>query len=68
VVVANLVRPLLLDVAARLTQPPSVLIASGLLRGEADEIAAAFRERGLLETRRRSAGEWTALALEHPPS
>jgi ribosomal protein L11 methyltransferase len=68
VVVANLVRPLLLGVAARMAQPPPVLIASGLLRGEADEIAAAFQERGLRETRRRSAGEWTALALAHAPS
>jgi ribosomal protein L11 methyltransferase len=62
-VAANLVRPLLLDVAARLDRPPERLIASGLLREEADEVAGAFAARGLLESDRRSGGDWTALLL-----
>jgi ribosomal protein L11 methyltransferase len=63
VVVANLVRPLLLDVAALMTRPPGRLIASGLLRDEAAEVAAAFARHGLRVAARRDGGEWTALLL-----
>jgi ribosomal protein L11 methyltransferase len=63
-VVANLLRPLLLVVAERLPDPPPrTLIASGLLVGEADEVAAAFAARGLRERDRRVEGEWAALLL-----
>jgi ribosomal protein L11 methyltransferase len=62
-VLANLLRPLLLDYAARLAEPPQTLIASGLLTHEADEIAAAFAARGLRERDRRERGEWAALLL-----
>jgi len=62
-VVANLVRPLLLEVAASMTHPPRRLIASGLLREEAGEVAAAFARHGLREAGGRHAGEWTALLL-----
>ena len=45
-------------------EPPRVLVASGLLRAEADEIAAAFaREQGLREQARGERGEWAALTL-----
>jgi ribosomal protein L11 methyltransferase len=61
---ANLLRPLLLVVAERLPDPlPGTLIASGLLEGEADEVAAAFAARGLHEHDRRLEGEWAALLL-----
>ncbi len=66
VVLANLLRPLLLQVAAEgfTGTPPDVLIASGLLRHEADEVAAAFaRELGLREADRRHSGDWAALLL-----
>jgi ribosomal protein L11 methyltransferase len=62
-VCANLVRPLLLDVAARPECSPERLIASGLLREEAGEVAAAFSARGLRERARRTRGEWAALLL-----
>ncbi len=62
-VVANLVRPLLLDAAGLMTRPPERLIASGLLREEADEVAAAFARHGLREADRRQSGEWAALLL-----
>ena len=62
-VVANLVRPLLLDVAAVMTRAPRTLILSGLLREEADEVAAAFARHGLHETDRRHGGEWSAVVL-----
>jgi ribosomal protein L11 methyltransferase len=63
-VAANLVRPLLLEVAARMERAPERLIASGLETGEADEVAAAFAARGLREAARREASAWTALLLE----
>jgi ribosomal protein L11 methyltransferase len=63
-VVANLVRPLLLDVAAVMTRPPERLIVSGLLREEGDEVAAAFAGHGLREAARRTGGEWCALRLD----
>ncbi len=64
-VVANLLRPLLLHLAAEgfAGEPPRVLIAGGLLAHEADEIAAAFARRGLRERTRSHAGEWAALTL-----
>jgi ribosomal protein L11 methyltransferase len=62
-VLANLLRPLLLDYAATLATPPRTLIASGLLVQEADEIATAFARHGLHERTRRERGEWAALLL-----
>jgi ribosomal protein L11 methyltransferase len=62
-VTANLVRPLLLDVARLLEDVPERLIASGLLREEADEVAAAFAAHGLQERDRRFGGEWAAVLL-----
>ncbi len=62
-VLANLLRPLLLDYGARLAEPPGTLIASGLLTHEADEVAAAFAAHGLRERCRRERGEWAALLL-----
>ena len=64
-VVANLLRPLLLHVARAgfAGDPPRVLVASGLLAHEADEVAAAFALNGLRERARRHGGEWAALTL-----
>lgn len=68
VIVANLLRPLLLELAQRMLEPPRVLIASGLLIEQADEVADAFRTRhGLRERDRREQGEWSALLLERAP-
>jgi ribosomal protein L11 methyltransferase len=64
-VCANLLRPLLLDVARLLPEPPDRLIVSGLLREEADGIARAFARHGLVERERRHCAEWSALLLEH---
>jgi ribosomal protein L11 methyltransferase len=64
ILLANLVRPLLLDLAASLTDQPRHLILSGLLREEADEVAGAFRDRlDLQEQQRRQGGEWAAVWL-----
>jgi ribosomal protein L11 methyltransferase len=62
-VLANLVRPLLLDVAAGLERAPETLIASGLQTGEVEEVAAAFARHGLRETARREAEGWAAVEL-----
>ncbi|MFL5817675.1 MAG: 50S ribosomal protein L11 methyltransferase [Conexibacter sp.] len=68
IVLANLLRPLLLDYARVLgtgagPEAPRTLVASGLLTHEADEIAAAFAALGLREQDRRERGEWAALLL-----
>jgi ribosomal protein L11 methyltransferase len=63
-ITANLLRPLLLVAAGRLPEPPpGVLIASGLLAAECDEIVDAFAAHGLREHARRAEGEWAALRL-----
>lgn len=63
-VTANLARGLLLELAARVPEPPRRLIASGLLREEGDEVAGAWGRRGLRERERRAEAEWLALRLE----
>ena len=64
-VAANLMRPLLLQIAESI-EPPDTLILSGLLDHEADEVAAAFAP--LTERRRLSLKGWTALLLERAAS
>ncbi|MGH2835030.1 MAG: 50S ribosomal protein L11 methyltransferase [Solirubrobacteraceae bacterium] len=67
VVLANLLRPLLLELTVSIERVPEHLIASGLLREEADEIASAYAERfSLRERERRERGEWAALWLARP--
>jgi ribosomal protein L11 methyltransferase len=62
---ANLLRPLLLRVAADGFdgRAPDALVAGGLLVHEGDEVAAAFAAHGLNEAARRGEGEWIALLL-----
>ena len=64
-IVANLLRPLLLRVAEDgfAGGAPEVLVASGLLAHEGDEVAAAFVRHGLREADRRRDGDWIALLL-----
>jgi ribosomal protein L11 methyltransferase len=61
IVAANLTRPLLLRVAELVEERPTALIASGILEGEAQEVAAAFAP--LTERRRRSLQGWSAMLL-----
>ena len=70
-VAANLLRPLLLAWAARLAvgggagSLPETVIASGLLVGEADEVAERVcGARAASRPARRESGEWAALLLE----
>jgi ribosomal protein L11 methyltransferase len=68
-IVANLLRPLLLDLSERLPGCPRDLIASGLLAHEVEEIVDIFGARwGLRERARRSGGEWAAVRLTAPAS
>lgn len=64
--VANLMRPLLLHVASTGFDgaTPRMLVLSGLLSHEADEVASAFARHGLRERDRRHDGEWAALTME----
>ncbi len=60
-VTANLVRPLLLELASRQPAGMDTLIVSGLLEGEEDEAAAAFAP--MRERRRQTLQGWSALLL-----
>jgi len=62
-VLANLLRPLLLELAGRLDAPPASLIVSGLLEEELDELAASFAAAGISERERRTGEGWGALLL-----
>jgi ribosomal protein L11 methyltransferase len=64
-IAANILRPVLLQIAETgfAPEPPRALILSGLLRHEADEVAAAFGRHGLTEVARRELGDWAALLL-----
>lgn len=65
VVVANLLRPLLIELASTMPAAPAHLITGGLLSTEVDEVVLAFRERlGLRERERRQSGEWAAVWLD----
>lgn len=65
-VVANLMRPLLLEVAANWVGSvdlPRQLILSGLLTREAGVISSTFESIGFTELRRSERGDWGALLL-----
>ena len=63
VVAANLMRPLLLRVAELMVERPPVLILSGLLDDEADEVAAAFAP---LEASAAAVGQGLERGPAHP--
>jgi ribosomal protein L11 methyltransferase len=64
VVVANLVAPLLHEAAGSICATAAgVLVLGGMLRAEADGVAAAYTSHRYSERRRLSAGDWTALEL-----
>lgn len=65
-VLANLLRPLLVELADRLVAAPEQLVISGLLAGEADQVAREFVSRGMRERSRLHEGEWAAVWLSAP--
>jgi ribosomal protein L11 methyltransferase len=62
-VLANVLAGPLLGWAGFQRVLPPRLILSGLLVTEADRVSTAYARRGMREARRRSRGEWAALAL-----
>ncbi len=67
VVVSNLLRGLLLELAGALVEPPRALIASGLLAGESEEVERSFATRLGMRVRGRAASAgWEGLWLEGP--
>ncbi len=62
-VTANLVRPLLLDVAELIERPPQRMIVSGLELPEVEEVVAAFARHGLAPEARRDGDGWSAILL-----
>ena len=62
-VAANLVRPLLVEVAGVMRRPPERLLASGLLAGDLAEVEAAFARHGLATAARRDGDGWSAILL-----
>ncbi len=63
IVLANLLAPLLAELASSLAAPPAELIAGGLLADQLDDAAAAFEAVGMHERSRRLADGWGALRL-----
>jgi len=61
-VVANMTAPVLRELAAQMSAP-ATLVLSGLLPGEAGDIATAFAQCGLSERDRRIDGDWASLLL-----
>jgi ribosomal protein L11 methylase PrmA len=69
-VIANLTAQLLEACARHLAtgaQRPEALVCSGMLTSEADGVAAAFAEAGLVPAERRAEGDWAALLLRAEP-
>jgi ribosomal protein L11 methyltransferase len=46
-----------------MTAPPERLVISGLLTGEAQDVADAFARHGLTTAERLDSGDWSALLL-----
>ncbi|MDQ6812079.1 MAG: 50S ribosomal protein L11 methyltransferase [Actinomycetota bacterium] len=64
VVLANLLGPLLLELARTMPSAPAHMLAGGLLTGQVRETARAFGDRlGLRVREQRQSGEWAALWL-----
>jgi ribosomal protein L11 methyltransferase len=67
IVLANLLRPLLLELARTMPLAPAHLIAGGLLTEQVEEVSSAFTGRlGMSERERLQSGEWAALWLSAP--
>jgi ribosomal protein L11 methyltransferase len=62
-IVANLVAPVLRDVARLMIVPPQALVISGLLMGEAEGVGREFARHGLAIAERLDSGDWSALLL-----
>jgi ribosomal protein L11 methyltransferase len=69
VLVANLLRPLLLELARAMPSAPAHLLAGGLLPDQVGEVTRVFTDRfGLRERERRESAGWAAVWLDQPRS
>jgi ribosomal protein L11 methyltransferase len=67
IAVANMTSPILKSIASHLCDgAPEVLVLSGILPNELDEVAAAFAPCGFAEQDHRQLGDWAALLLRRP--
>jgi ribosomal protein L11 methyltransferase len=65
--VANMTSPILKAIAGHLdSELPRVLVLSGILPTELEEVADAFVPAGFAEADRRRLGDWAALLLRRP--
>ncbi len=66
--VANITAPILSEIARRWAAgegtQPELLVCSGMLAKQTDQVAGAMAAAGLREQERRSDGEWAALLLQ----
>jgi ribosomal protein L11 methyltransferase len=62
-VIANLFRPLLLEIAAGMERAPERMILSGVVVQDVEEVAAAFVRHGLALAARRDGDGWSAMLL-----
>jgi ribosomal protein L11 methyltransferase len=62
-VVANIPAPVHLEIAARLDEPPRILVAAALRIDNVDPVVAAYAARGMVERKRRVEGTWVILTL-----
>lgn len=66
-VFANILAPIILrlfnDGLAKLVKPGGILILSGILNDQADEVLTAAQEHGLQLVERRQSGDWVALVV-----
>lgn len=70
-ILANILKGPLIDLAPELAAhlaPGGRVILSGLLREQANEVAAAYARLGLGEAGRREIGDWATLTLTAPPA
>lgn len=68
-IAANLYRHLVIPYAAAFTKavkPGGVILVSGILKYDADEIRAAFTDAGCTEVERLDESEWSAIAFRTP--
>lgn len=63
IVLANIIFEPLVRIAPKLTAPR--LILSGLLRSQADDVAAVYEKHGYVLRERRDRDGWVALVLQH---
>lgn len=69
-VFANILKQPLIELApdmARHLAPGGKAVLSGILTGQADDVAAAYAEAGVPLQRRDDLGDWTTLVLGRPP-